>query len=95
MTLGSGDGPASMMSLGLHVGADWSAHCHTYPRERPILDLRIGKMTLSLSAKGGAISKEHVDFGYALLAELNEYVIECERLLFDVHDGDGPAELAA
>jgi hypothetical protein len=84
-----------MMSLGLHVGADWSAYCHTYAQERPILNVRIGTMSLSLSAKGGAVTREHVEFGYALLAELNDYVIECERLLLDVQDGGGPAEQAA
>ncbi|TCJ34094.1 hypothetical protein E0504_34780 [Parafrankia sp. BMG5.11] len=80
------DGLRSSTHLGLHVGADWSARCHTYPDKPPILAVTTGRTTLSLSAAGNAATSDQVDFAYTLLAAVNDYLIECERLRFTAQD---------
>jgi hypothetical protein len=79
---GSGDGPPSSTHLGLHVGADWSTDCHTYPDNRPILAVRVGQTSVTVIARGQGlnVTAGDVDFAWALVAAANDYLIEVERL---------------
>ncbi|WP_322760556.1 hypothetical protein [Frankia sp. Cr2] len=83
--------------VGVHVGSEWSVRCHTYPDERPILSLDTPGGGLSVSAMGGTVTADHVDFAYALVKAANDYLIECERLLLDrtADDTDNGAAVAA
>lgn len=84
----------SSTHIGLHVGTDWQARCHTYPGRSPILFVDTGRTNLSICPAGNAVTSDHVEFAYALLAAVNDYLIECERIRFAVHD-DPPEQLAA
>ncbi|EFC85957.1 hypothetical protein [Parafrankia sp. EUN1f] len=96
MTTGSDlDGPRSSTHLGLHVGADWSVRCHSYPDSAPILAVNLGRTTLSVSAAGSAVTSDQVDFAYALLAAVNDYLIECEQLRFAALEAVESAEYRA
>ncbi len=79
---GPGDGPRSSTHVGLHVGADWSTTCHTYPDNRPILAVQVGQASVTVMAKGQgvAVTAGDVDFAWALVAAANDYLIEVERL---------------
>ncbi|WP_242424818.1 hypothetical protein [Frankia sp. EI5c] len=90
------DGLRSSTHLGLHVGSDWSTRCHTYPDKPPILSVHTGRTLLSVSAAGSAVTSDQVDFAYALLAAVNDYLIECERFRFAAQDAaELPGHLAA
>jgi len=90
------DGLRSSTHLGLHAGADSSARCHVYPDKPPILSVTLGRTNVSISSAGGAVTSDHVEFSYTLLAAVNDYLIECERLVFAAQDAaDPPEDLAA
>ncbi|SNQ51652.1 conserved hypothetical protein [Frankia canadensis] len=85
------DGMRSSSHLGLHVGADWSVTCHVYPNRSPILAVRLGLTSFSLSPAGNAVTSDHIDFAYALIAAVNDYLMECERIRFDTGESSaGP-----
>ncbi|WP_235433863.1 MULTISPECIES: hypothetical protein [Protofrankia] len=67
--------------VGLAVGADGSARCHTYPHERPILTVDAGHIDLSLSVSGGTVTADHLVFARALVRAATDYLSACERLL--------------
>ncbi len=83
--------------VGVYVGSEWSVRCFTYPDERPILSLDTPGGGLSVSAMGGTVTADHVDFAYALVKAANDYLIECERLLLDrtADDTDNGSAVAA
>ncbi|ETA03996.1 hypothetical protein CcI6DRAFT_00520 [Frankia sp. CcI6] len=85
---------SSSTHIGMHVGSGWSVRCHTYPDRPPILSVRAGETHLSLSVANDAVTSDHVEFAYTLLAAVNDYLIECERIRFAVL-GDPPEHLAA
>jgi hypothetical protein len=91
-----GDGLRSSTHLGLHAGADSSARCYTYPDKPPILSVTIGRTNVAISPAGSAVTSDHVEFTYTLLAAVNDYLIECERVLFAGQDAaEPPGDLAA
>ncbi len=80
--------------VGVYVGSEWSVRCFTYPDERPILSLETPGGGLSVSAMGGTVTADHVDFAYALVKAANDYLIECEALRLPDNSekfGHGPA----
>ncbi|WP_239406149.1 hypothetical protein [Frankia sp. Cj3] len=85
-TTGAEGEPAPVRSswhVGVHVGSDWSARCYTYPDTRPILALDTGRVHLDISAAGGAVTTDHIEFAHALVQAANDYLIDCERILLD------------
>lgn len=91
---GSGSDSSSFMSL--HVGDDWEARClHFGDGARPILSVTVGGTHFSVTAADEEISRDHVDFAYVLLAAVNDYLIECERLLPFFAEESGSDQLAA
>jgi hypothetical protein len=80
------DGVRSAAHLGLHVGADWSTACHVYPDRSPILTVRLGLTSVTFSPVSNAVTSDHVDFAYALIAAVNDYLVECERIRFASND---------
>jgi hypothetical protein len=89
------DGLRSATHHSLHVGADWSVTCHTYPDRSPILAVRLGLTSVSLSAMSNAVTSDHVDFAYELIAAVNDYLVECERIRFDSDDAADSGPRAA
>ncbi|WP_041939706.1 MULTISPECIES: hypothetical protein [Frankia] len=89
------DGVRSATHLGLHVGADWSVTCHTYADRSPILTVRLGLASVTVSALSNAVTSDHVDFAYALIAAVNDYLVECERIRFTSEDAADPTDLRA
>ncbi len=89
------DGVRSATHLSLHVGADWSVTCHTYTDRSPILTVRLGLTSVTVSPLSNAVTSDHVDFAYALIAAANDYLVECERIRFASEDGADPTELRA
>ncbi|AEH07661.1 MULTISPECIES: hypothetical protein [Protofrankia] len=90
------DGLRSSTHLGLHVGADWSVRCRISPDKPPILTVHVGRTLLSFSPAGTAVPSDHVEFAYALLGAVNDYLVECERFRFAVQDAaELPRDLAA
>ncbi|MGF7238234.1 MAG: hypothetical protein ACQSGP_25215 [Frankia sp.] len=79
--------------MSLHVGEDWSARClHFGDGARPILSVMVGQTHFSITAADEQMSTDHIDFAYVLLAAVNDYLIECERLipLPEMETGAGP-----
>ncbi|WP_261562725.1 hypothetical protein [Frankia tisae] len=76
----------SYLSMCLSVGGDWRVTCHTYPDRGPILAVDAGGMSLTVSAKQGTPDADHLDFAYALLATVNDYLIACEAHRFDAEE---------
>ncbi|EFC83298.1 hypothetical protein [Parafrankia sp. EUN1f] len=79
----NGETKQSYTMLGLHVGADWSVLCHTYPGRAPILVVDAGRVSLSVSALEREPDTRHVDFAYKLLAAVNDYLIAYEKYQFE------------
>lgn len=77
---GETDDAAGAGFVSLHVGDTWAARCLHYPDQVPILTVTNGALHLTVSAAGENVTPDHIDFGYALLAAVNDYLIECERL---------------
>ncbi|KJE25399.1 hypothetical protein FF36_00011 [Frankia torreyi] len=76
----------SYLSVGLSVGGDWRVTCHTYPDRGPILAVDAAGMSLVVSAKQSTPDANHLDFAYALLAAVNDYLIACETHRFDAEE---------
>lgn len=81
----------SYLSMALGVGGDWRVACHTYANRGPILAVDAGGMSLAVSAKQGAPDAGHLDFAYALLAAVNDYLIACEAFRFDAEEAANPS----
>ncbi|WP_131764615.1 hypothetical protein [Candidatus Protofrankia californiensis] len=90
------DGLRSSTHLGLHVGADWSVRCRISPDKPPILAVQVGRTLLSFLPAGTAVTADHVEFAYALLGAVNDYLVECERFRFTIQDAaDSSGQFAA
>ncbi|SQD94585.1 conserved hypothetical protein [Parafrankia sp. Ea1.12] len=86
----------SSTHLSVHVGTDWRVLCHTYPDRPPILSLDINRAALTLAAADGAVTPDHLRFARNLLAAVNTYVLDCERIhLAEQGAGNPPEENAA
>ncbi|WP_239382287.1 MULTISPECIES: hypothetical protein [unclassified Frankia] len=86
----------SSTQLGLGVGADWLVRCHICPDKPPILTVDVGQARLSVSPAGTAVTADQVEFAYALLGAVNDYLVECERFRFAAQDAaELPRDLAA
>ncbi|ABW14686.1 conserved hypothetical protein [Parafrankia sp. EAN1pec] len=87
----SGEGKRSYTTLGLHIGAEWSVLCHTYPDRAPILVVDAGRVSLSVSAMEQAPDARHADFAYKLLAAVNDYLIAYENYQFETQEAANAA----
>jgi hypothetical protein len=73
--------PTPFTGIGMHAGDGSSAYCFTYSYTSPILDIRTGDTTISISVTG----REKVDdaalsFARELLRAAQDFAAEVERL---------------
>lgn len=65
----------------LHVGADWSVRCNTYPAATPILSVWTDGMHMSVTiADRGFMPDRAVEFARELARQAQAFAAECERL---------------
>lgn len=73
--------------VSLHLDADAASRCVTRAEGKaPILTLDAGQTHVSITAAGETVTRGHVEFAYTLLATVNDYLIECERIMFARQD---------
>jgi hypothetical protein len=96
------DDTTSAPQIGVLVGEDWQVTCHTYKYRTPILAIRTGSETISISARpGDDMPPAGVAFARELVRQAQRFAAECERLhaLHTQASGENsapdPARLAA
>jgi hypothetical protein len=74
-------GTTSATQIGVLVGEDWQVTCHTYKYRTPILVIRTGSETISISARpGDDMPPAGVNFARELVRQAQRFAAECERL---------------
>lgn len=73
-------GGGSFTHLGVHVGADWTVRCCTYPDSAPILSISAASTSVSLLIAEGHTGAEAVKFARTLAREAERFAAEAERL---------------
>ncbi|KJE21500.1 hypothetical protein FF36_04188 [Frankia torreyi] len=89
--MSGGERTPSYLSVGLSVGGDWRVTCHTYPDRGPILAVDAAGMSLVVSAKQDTPNTDQINFAYALLAGVNDYLNACETRQFEAEESADPA----
>jgi hypothetical protein len=87
-------GRESFGLVNLHAGAGASVDCYTYDHTTPILSVRAGRLTVSISIADRTVIPAHaVTFARELASQAAAFAAECERL----HAGqpEAPAEADA
>jgi hypothetical protein len=88
----------SFASLSVYIdGDDWWTTCHHYDGQTPILVINNGPNSMTVSLKGREASESAVRFARALLASVQEFAADIERLHAErtAPGTDSPAEQAA
>jgi hypothetical protein len=71
----------SATQIGVLVGEDWQVTCHTYKWTTPILSVRTGSETISISARpGDDMPEAGVNFAHEMVRQAQRFAAECERL---------------
>ncbi len=89
--MSGGERTPSYLSMCLSVGGDWRVTCHTYPDRGPILAVDAAGMSLVVSAKQDTPNTDQINFAYALLAGVNDYLNACETRQFEAEESADPA----
>ena len=83
-------GGGSFACVGVHVGADWTIGCHTYPGTTPILTVGAGPVSVSFSiAARTPVPADGAAFARELARQAARFAADCERL--HAADPDGTA----
>lgn len=72
----------SFASVGFHLGQDVRVSCATYPDSKPILSLDIcgAWVSITLAGRQEPITSEDLATAHELLAQVQKFVNECERM---------------
>ncbi len=74
-------GQESFGSVNLHAGHGTQVDCHTYARTTPILSVRAGRWSVSISIADRTVIPAHaVTFARELASQAAAFAAECERL---------------